>query len=132
MSPQDLYGYLPTLPDGDKIVEEAVKYVGVPYVWAGDDPDGFDCSGLALYVFGRLGVSLQHSSALQATVGFPVAHEELQPGDLLFFYNPVHHVGIYVGNGTMIDAPESGSYVGLQRVGWSNYTGARRIPLASP
>ena len=113
-------------------MEEAVKYVGVPYVWAGDDPDGFDCSGLALYVFGRLGVSLPHSSALQATVGSPVAREELEPGDLLFFYTPVHHVGIYVGNGTMIDAPQSGSYVELERVNWSNFTGAGRIALVAP
>jgi cell wall-associated NlpC family hydrolase len=124
---QDKYTYVPSLTDGDRVVAEAVKQVGVPYVWAGAGPMGFDCSGLVLYAYDKLGITLPHSSAVQATAGTPVIPAELQPGDLVFFFTPVHHVGIYVGGGNMIDAPGTGNFVRIEKVWTTNYNGARRI-----
>jgi cell wall-associated NlpC family hydrolase len=123
------YSYLLALSAGDEVVSQAVIYLGVPYVWAGASPYGFDCSGFVMYVFGKLGVSLPHSSLLQSGVGSPVTPtlEELAPGDLLFFYSPVSHVGIYVGDGNMIDAPHTGTFVCIEKALRSNLTGARRL-----
>ncbi|MCL5735638.1 MAG: NlpC/P60 family protein [Actinobacteria bacterium] len=133
---QDKYSYVPDLAGGDLAVAEAVQHVGVPYVWAGDGPYGFDCSGLVMYVYAKLGIRLPHSSAAQSTMGTPVARDQLQPGDLVFFYNPVHHVGIYIGAGNMIDAPGTGSFVRIEKVWTSSYTGARDVlsppPVALP
>ena len=123
----DHYSYVSALSKGDSVVVEAVKHVGVPYVWAGAGPDGFDCSGFVLYVFGKLGMNLPHSSILQSTAGSAVPPDQLRPGDLLFFYNPVHHVGIYVGGGNMIDAPGTGAFVRIEKVWTSSLTGARRM-----
>ena len=75
---------------------------------------------------GRL-VNLPHSSILQSTAGSAVPPDQLRPGDLLFFYNPVHHVGIYVGGGNMIDAPGTGAFVRIEKVWTSSLTGARRM-----
>lgn len=126
----DKYSYLSTLTGGDKAVAQAVTCLGVPYVWAGASPFGFDCSGLVMYVFRKLGVALPHSSLLQSSAGSRVNVDQLLPGDLLFFYSPVSHVGIYVGNGNMIDAPRTGAFVRIEKAWTSNLTGARRIFLA--
>ena len=80
-----------------------------------------------MYVFGNLGAVLPHSSLSQSTLGSAVPLDELLPGDLLFFYNPVHHVGIYVGGGNMIDAPGTGAFVRIEKAGRSTLTGARRM-----
>jgi cell wall-associated NlpC family hydrolase len=106
------------------VVAEASKYLGVPYLWGGTDPaKGLDSSGFTKLVYGNLGVDLPRVSSQQATVGTPVASvAEARPGDLVFFdYSPdrpgIDHVGIYVGDGKMIDSPKPGDRVGIRDVG---------------
>jgi cell wall-associated NlpC family hydrolase len=107
---------------GSAVVADATKYLGVPYQWGGTNPTtGFDCSGFVQHVYGDLGVSLPRTSQQQSTVGQPVASlAQAQPGDLLFFEpgpSGPGHVGIYVGNGQMIDAPHTGTTVQIQSTG---------------
>ncbi len=110
-------------------VETALAYHGIPYVWGGADPSGFDCSGLVMYVFAQHGVVLPHYSGSQFLLGLPVAPQNLQPNDVVFFGNPVHHVGIYMGNDYFIEAPHTGSYVRVARLSSrSDFAGARRYP----
>jgi peptidoglycan DL-endopeptidase CwlO len=111
---------------GSQAVAIAMNYLGVPYVWAGSSPSGFDCSGLVMYVYAKLGVGLPHSSALQYNCGAHVSRGQLEPGDLVFFGSPIHHVGIYVGNGNMINAPYPGVRVRIDRL-QSDYAGATRL-----
>lgn len=115
----------PGTGSGTAIVDEAAKFLGVPYVWGGASPSGFDCSGLVQYVLGQLGVQVPHGSVAQSQLGTPVADmSQAEPGDLLFFEPGENgappgepgHVGIYVGNGEMIDAPETGETVQVQPV----------------
>jgi hypothetical protein len=110
--------------NGSAVVAAASKYLGVPYSWGGTDPSsGLDCSGLTQQVYSDLGISLPRTSSQQATSGRPVASlAEAQPGDLVFFdYSSsrpgVDHVGIYIGNGQMIAAPQEGDVVKVQNVG---------------
>jgi cell wall-associated NlpC family hydrolase len=92
-------------------VDAALAQVGDPYVWAAAGPNAFDCSGLTQFAFAAAGVQLPHSSRAQAGMGSPVSLNALQPGDLLFFYSPVSHVGMYIGNGQMVHASTSGQPV---------------------
>jgi peptidoglycan DL-endopeptidase CwlO len=111
------------------VVAIAEQYLGVPYRWGGASPSGFDCSGLVMYVFSQVGVSLPHSSYSQYGMGSPVSRDQLQPGDLVFF-DGLGHVGIYVGGGSFIHAPHTGDVVKISSIsGWyaSTYVGARRI-----
>jgi cell wall-associated NlpC family hydrolase len=109
-------------------VSTAMAQVGDPYVWAAAGPDAFDCSGLVQYAYAAAGISLPHSSRMQSTMGTPVSRSALQPGDLLFFYSPVSHVGIYIGNGQMVHASTSGSPVKVAPVDYMpSYNSARRI-----
>ena len=102
--------------------------LGDPYVWAAAGPDAFDCSGLMQYAYAAAGISLPHSSSMQSTMGVPVSRSELQPGDLIFFYSPVSHVGMYIGNGQMVHASTSGSPVKIAPVDYMpSYHSARRI-----
>ena len=89
---------------------------GKPYVWAADGPGSFDCSGLTQYAYAAAGISLPHSSRMQSQMGQQVSRDQLQPGDLVFFYSPVSHVGIYIGNGQMVHAPTSGDVVKVASV----------------
>lgn len=90
----------------------ALAQVGTPYRWAGAEPGGFDCSGLAMYAWDKAGVKLPHSSRKQSEQGTPVSSPDaLQPGDLVFYYSPVSHVAIYVGNGQVVHAPTFGDVV---------------------
>jgi peptidoglycan DL-endopeptidase CwlO len=109
-------------------VRTALAQVGDPYVWGAAGPNAFDCSGLVQYAYAAAGISLPHSSAMQATMGTPVSRSALRPGDLLFFYSPVSHVGIYIGNGQMVHAATSGSPVKVASVDYMpSYNRARRI-----
>lgn len=101
-------------------VDTAMAQRGKPYVWAATGPGSFDCSGLTLYAYAAAGISLPHSSAIQATMGTPVSAGQLQPGDLVFYYSPVGHVGMYIGNGMIVHAPTPGDVVkvaGMYAVG---------------
>jgi cell wall-associated NlpC family hydrolase len=106
----------------------AMQYLGVPYVWGGGSPSGFDCSGLVQYVFAQLGIALPHYAAAQFGFGQPVSRDQLQPGDLVFF-DGLGHVGIYIGGGQMIHAPHTGDVVKISPLSdfGSSYVGARRI-----
>ncbi len=101
---------------GQLVVATASKYLGIPYVYGGSSPAGFDCSGLVQYVFRELGVSLNRVAADQTAHGIPITRENLLPGDIVFFHNTnkytrINHVGIYVGDGNFIHAPQTGDVV---------------------
>ena len=104
----------------------ALAQVGDPYVWGGTGPDGFDCSGLTSFAYAAAGVSLPHSSRSQSRMGVAVSRSELMAGDLVFFYSPISHVGIYIGGGRMIDAPYPGTSVRITPISQLPYSGAVR------
>ncbi|MGY1724719.1 NlpC/P60 family protein [Blastococcus sp. SYSU DS0533] len=109
-------------------VNTALAQIGDPYVWGAGGPNAFDCSGLTSYAYAAAGVTLPHSSRSQSQMGTPVSRSELQPGDLVFFYSPVSHVGMYIGNGQMVHASTSGQPVKVASLdSMGSYNGARRI-----
>jgi peptidoglycan DL-endopeptidase CwlO len=112
---------------GVQAAKAAVKMLGKPYRYGAEGPNTFDCSGLTSWAFQQVGVTLPRSSSQQARVGSPVSRDQLQPGDLLFFYQPVSHVGIYVGNDMMINAPQTGDVVKYSDISRRPLTGARRL-----
>ena len=112
---------------GALVVRAAYAELGKPYVWAADGPDTFDCSGLTMFVWAKAGVSLPHSSRAQFGEGTRVSQGELRPGDLVFFGSPIHHVGIFVGGGSYIAAPQTGDVVSVRSMGRSDYVGAVRL-----
>jgi cell wall-associated NlpC family hydrolase len=112
------------------VVGVAMQFLGVPYVWGGASPSGFDCSGLVMYAFAQVGVSLPHNAAMQYAYGSPVSRSALQAGDVVFF-NGLGHNGIYIGGGQFVHAPHTGDVVKISNLneGWysSTYVGARRM-----
>ena len=108
----------------------AARYLGVPYVWGGASPGGFDCSGLVMYVYAQLGISLPHYTVAQWSATIPISSSDLAPGDLVFF-DGLGHVGIYIGGGEFIHAPHTGTVVQVASLGgdWAAaFVGARRVP----
>jgi len=108
-------------------VSAAYGLLGIPYKAFGETPEtGFDCSGFTKYVWGRAGVSLPHQSGAQKRSVAPVPKDQAQPGDLIFYYTPVGHVGIYIGGGQMIHAPNTGTVVRVDPVRWNKVVGVGR------
>jgi cell wall-associated NlpC family hydrolase len=106
----------------------AMKYLGIPYAWGGASPAGFDCSGLVMYVYAQLGILLPHYAAAQYGFGTAVSRDQLQPGDLVFF-DGLSHVGIYIGGGQIVHAPQTGDVVKISSLSdfGAGYVGARRL-----
>ncbi len=111
--------YDPNMPGHPEIIAIAQRYLGVPYVWGGTSPSGFDCSGLVQYVFAQAGIQVPRVATDQQRASTPVPVSALKPGDLVFFGNASfsHHVGIYVGGGTMLNAPYTGAVVRYDSAG---------------
>jgi len=106
----------------------ALSKQGSAYVWGGDGPITFDCSGLVKWAFAQAGMpGLPHSAEEQARMGRAVSRSELQPGDLIALYSPISHIGIYVGDGLYVNAPQSGDVVKVVWVPWSQVTAMSRI-----
>jgi peptidoglycan DL-endopeptidase CwlO len=124
-------GHYPVHLNGNSIGVEAVRAaltrLGYPYVWGAAGPTAFDCSGLVVWAYAQIGISLYHYTGDLWNEGEHISRSQLQPGDLVFFFADLGHVGIYVGNGMMIDAPSFGQPVQIQPVFWSVYAGAVRI-----
>jgi peptidoglycan DL-endopeptidase CwlO len=112
-----------------RAIQYALDQVGKPYVFGAAGPDSYDCSGLTMASWARGGVSLPHSAADQYNYGHHVSRSELQPGDLVFFYQPIGHVTIYIGSGMMVSAPTEGQNVSVVPLSSfdSSYTGATRL-----
>jgi len=117
----------PTRQPRSEVVNIARRYLGVPYRWGGSSPStGFDCSGFTSYVFRQVGVNLPRTSRAQINAGQRVSRADIRPGDLVFFGNPIHHVGIYAGGGQMIHSPRTGDVVRFAPAFRNNFVGASR------
>ena len=130
-----------TAPDatGERVVALAKQHLGTPYVWGGEAPGGFDCSGLMQWAYGQVGVDLPRVSTQQAKAGRAVTAAEARPGDLVFFERgAVDHIGMYAGEGKWVVAPKTGDVVKVQDVDLSKATTIRRVlpetapPAAAP
>jgi peptidoglycan DL-endopeptidase CwlO len=127
--------FVPPPPKEPTVAERAVRLartqLGAPYVYGGASPGGFDCSGLVMWVYGRLGIPLPHNAAALYSSGRPVSLAHLRPGDLVFFHG-LGHVGIYIGHGRMIHAPQTGERVEIEALGQRSgaVEGARRVAVA--
>jgi len=126
-SSPDSGGDAPSSSKGAAAVRAAMSRVGKPYRYGASGPNSFDCSGLTMWAYGKAGISLSHSSGSQISEGSRISRSNLEPGDLVFFGSPIHHVGMYVGNGMMIHAPQTGDVVKVVSLsGHSGYVGACR------
>jgi len=119
------------LPTANTIGAQALRWAlsrrGDPYVWGAAGPNQFDCSGLVMWAYAQVGIGLPHFTGAQWTMGIHVSRNDLQPGDLVFFYSDISHVGLYIGNGLMVDAPNFGETVRVEAVMWAVYAGAVRM-----
>jgi cell wall-associated NlpC family hydrolase len=113
-------------------VAYARKQIGKPYLWAADGPASFDCSGLVMMAWRQSGVSLPHWSVAQYAAGKKISLANIRPGDMVFFasdlteYRSIQHVGLYIGNGQMIEAPFTGSFVRVSSINRASLFGASR------
>ncbi len=123
--------YPPISVHGDSVevqaLRKALTRVGAPYVWGAAGPWAFDCSGLVVWSYAQIGISLPHFTGNLWNSGMHVSRAQLQPGDLVFFFPDIGHVGIYLGGGMMIDAPTFGQPVQVEAVFWTALVGAVRI-----
>lgn len=112
-----------------KVVAAALSRVSTgQYVWGASGGNSFDCSGLMMYAYRQIGISLPHSSSAQSRLGKAVSITNLKPGDLLFFYSPVHHVGMYIGDGKFVHARNTRDDLEVDTIrGYGHFTSARRI-----
>ncbi len=117
----------PTASAGRTAVTNALSKIGAPYEWGGNGPSSFDCSGLINWAFEGTGVELPRTSRALSQVGEPVSRNNLQPGDLVFFYSPVSHAGIYIGNGQMVHASNSSKPVAVDSIEGREFNSARRV-----
>ncbi|GCF93809.1 hypothetical protein NRIC_17000 [Enterococcus florum] len=117
------------LPSGTakEVILEAEQFIGVPYVWGGTTPSGFDCSGLMQYVFARHGISLPRVSQAQQQFAKTIPLSQLRPGDLVFWGDPAHHVGLYIGEGFYIHAPQPGENVKITHESYHPFQSAGRV-----
>ena len=115
-----------TNPSAETAVRAALSQLGKPYVWGAVGPDSFDCSGLTMWAWAKAGVSLSHYSAAQYAETQRVDLKDLQPGDLVFYYHPIEHVAMYIGNGQMVEAPHTGAFVRAVPLRTGDFAGAGR------
>jgi cell wall-associated NlpC family hydrolase len=136
-------GNAPSIPGsgkGAQAVRYALAQLGVPYSWGGGGPSGptfgtkqgagikgFDCSGLTLYAYARVGINLPHYTGDQFKAGVHVSQSQLQPGDLVFFYTDLHHMGMYIGGGKMVHAPQTGDVVKISPIAGRPWAGGVRV-----
>jgi peptidoglycan DL-endopeptidase CwlO len=118
---------VPTSAGAASAVQVALSQVGKPYVWGADGPSSFDCSGLMLYAWRAAGKSLPHSSRAQLSATRRVSLAQIRPGDLVFFGSPIHHVGMYIGNGNMVEASRRGVPVRVRSVFRKDMVGVGRL-----
>ena len=111
---------------GGPAVAYAKAQVGKSYVWGAAGPNSFDCSGLTMAAYAQAGISLPHNSSAQYNSSPKISESELQPGDLVFYYSPISHVGIYIGNGQVVNALNPGSGVQVSGLHDMPYVGAVR------
>ncbi len=109
------------------VIANAKQFLGVPYVWGGSTPSGFDCSGFTSYVYRSVGINLPRVSRDQQNVGTRISPSQVQPGDLVFRGSPAYHVGIYIGGGQYIHAPQTGDVVKIASYNPSKFSSAARI-----
>jgi cell wall-associated NlpC family hydrolase len=112
---------------GEQALQAAMTREGDPYVWGAAGPGAFDCSGLVVWAYAQEGIALPHFTGDLWNSGVHVTRADLEPGDLVFFFADISHVGIYIGDGMMIDAPDFGQTVQVQPVSLDPYVGAVRI-----
>jgi cell wall-associated NlpC family hydrolase len=115
------------LPEATAAVQAALAQVGKPYQWGAAGPNTFDCSGLTMWSWAQAGIAIPRVAADQQSWTTPVPISQLQPGDLVFFGTPAHHVGMYIGNGLMVDAPHTGADVTVESIWWSDLAGFGRV-----
>jgi cell wall-associated NlpC family hydrolase len=122
---------IPAIPGGSsKAVDAlhwALKELGKPYVWGAAGPNSFDCSGLTMWAYGKVGIGLPHFTGSQWNSGTHVTRSQLQPGDLVFFYSDVHHMGMYIGNGMFVHAPHTGDVVRIAPLAGRPFAGGVRV-----
>lgn len=122
-------GILVDVPDAQSatVLTWACGELGKPYSWGAAGPNAYDCSGFTMSAFAQVGISLPHSSQAQSAYGTPVSRSELRPGDLVFSFSPISHVGIYIGGGRLIAAPSAGDVVKIQSLEYLPFTAGRRL-----
>jgi cell wall-associated NlpC family hydrolase len=111
---------------GEQALQAALTREGDPYVWGAAGPSSFDCSGLVMWAYQQVGISLPHYTGAQWNMGEHISRSQLEPGDLVFFFSDISHVGLYVGDGMMLDAPSTGQVVQIQPL-LPEFVGAVRI-----